>query len=244
METENLSKATSFILQSNHLIALTGAGISKESNVPTFRGKDGLWKNYDSTQLATLSAFLSNPKLVWEWYSWRQELIANCNPNHAHITLAKWEQEGLLKALITQNVDWLHRRAGSERIFKVHGDIWAVKCTVCSYKGQLASPAKGIPKCPKCDSNLRPDVIWFGESLDNSIMSQVYNELEKADVCLVIGTSALVQPAASFPLIVKQHDGAIIEVNVEPTPLTSICDIHLRGKAGEILPKLHELIND
>ena len=242
MESNNLPEAASVIMKSEYLIALTGAGISKESNVPTFRGKDGLWKNYDPMQLATPSAFESNPELVWEWYSWRQGLISNCNPNPAHTTLAKWEKAGILKALITQNVDGLHRRAGSKKVLEVHGDLWAVKCEFCYHRDRLISPAEGIPKCPECDSYLRPDVVWFGESLDALVLSQVYDELEKADVCIVIGTSALVQPAASFPVIVKQHKGILIEVNVERTPLTSIIDIPLRGKAGEILPKLDELI--
>ena len=239
----NLEDAISIIKNSKYMVALTGAGISKESNVPTFRGKDGLWKNYDPMQLATPSAFESNPELVWEWYSWRQNLIANCNPNPAHTTLAKWEKAGILKTLITQNVDGLHRRAGSEKILEVHGDLWAVKCEVCYHRDRLFSPAEGIPLCPECDSPLRPDVVWFGESLDSSIILQVYEELEKADVCIVIGTSALAQPAASFPIIVKQHQGILIEVNVEQTPLTSITDIHLNGKAGEILSELNELMN-
>jgi NAD-dependent deacetylase len=239
----DLEDAASIIENSKYMVALTGAGISKESNVPTFRGKDGLWKNYDPMQLATPSAFESNPELVWEWYSWRQNLISNSNPNPAHTTLAKWEKSGLLKTLITQNVDGLHRRAGSERILEVHGDLWKLKCEVCYHRDRLSSPANGIPTCPECDSNLRPDVVWFGENLDASVILQVYEELEKADVCLVIGTSALVQPAASFPVVVKQRQGILIEVNVEMTPLTAIADIHLYGKAGEILPKLDELLS-
>jgi NAD-dependent deacetylase len=224
-----------------YLIAVTGAGISRESNVPTFRGADGLWRNYNAMELATPDAFRRNPSLVWEWYSWRQGLIAGCDPNPGHVTLFKWEDLGLLKALITQNVDGLHRRAGSKNILEVHGDLWAVKCTSCSYKGRLEAPAEGIPTCPDCGGNLRPDVVWFGESLDRSVISKVYTELEKADVCLVIGTSALVQPAASFPLVVKQRGGIIIEINIEQTPLTNSVDYHLSGKSGEVLPLLDEL---
>jgi NAD-dependent deacetylase len=242
MHSESLAEAASVISKSDYLIALTGAGISQESHVPTFRGKDGLWKNYDPMQLATPAAFESNPELVWEWYSWRQGLIANCDPNPAHNILAKWEHEGILRTVITQNVDGLHRRAGSEKILEVHGDLWAVKCPVCYHRDRMSSPAEGIPICPECDSHLRPDVVWFGESLDASIISRVYDELERSDVCMIIGTSALVQPAATFPLIVKQHQGVLIEVNIEPTPLTSITDFHLSGKAGEILPLLNELL--
>lgn len=242
MEDKVLHSVIDVIATADHMVALTGAGISKESNVPTFRGEDGLWRNYDAMELATPDAFRRDPSLVWEWYAWRQGLIANCNPNPAHITLVKWEQKGILKSLITQNVDGLHIRAGSTIVHEVHGDLWALKCVSCDYKGRLDVPAEGIPPCPICENNLRPDVVWFGESLDRNTISNVYQELEKADVCLVIGTSSLVQPAASFPLIVKQRGGLIIEVNIERTPLTSAVDYHLSGKAGEILPQLDLLL--
>ncbi len=242
MEDTALHSVIDVIANADHMVALTGAGISKESNVPTFRGEDGLWRNYDAMELATPDAFRRDPSLVWEWYAWRQGLIANCNPNPAHLTLVNWEQKGILKSLITQNVDGLHIRAGSTNVHEVHGDLWALKCVSCDYIGRLDVPAEGIPPCPKCDNNLRPDVVWFGESLDRDTISNVYQELEKADVCLVIGTSSLVQPAASFPLIVKQSGGLIIEVNIERTPLTSAVDYHLSGKAGEILPQLDLLL--
>ncbi|MFW9844042.1 MAG: NAD-dependent deacylase [Candidatus Thorarchaeota archaeon] len=242
MENESLESAIDTISNADYLIALTGAGISRESNVPTFRGKDGLWRNFDAMELATPDAFKRNPTLVWEWYTWRQGLIAECNPNPAHLTLVSWEKRGLLQSLITQNVDGLHIRAGSKNVLEVHGDLWALKCTSCEYRGRLDSPAVGIPSCPSCSNNLRPDVVWFGESLDSCIISHVYTELEQADVCLVIGTSALVQPAASFPLRVKQKGGHLIEINIERTPLSSIVDLHLAGKAGEILPKLDSLL--
>ena len=242
MKDNVLHSVANIIDNSDNLIALTGAGISKESNVPTFRGEDGLWRNYDAMELATPDAFRRNPSLVWEWYAWRQGLIAACDPNPGHLTLAKWEQKGVLKSLITQNVDGLHIRAGSTNVHEVHGDLWSLKCVSCDYKGRLDAPAEGIPPCPKCADNLRPDVVWFGESLDSDTISNVYHELEQADVCLVIGTSALVHPAASFPLIVKQRGGFIIEVNIERTPLSSAVDYHLSGKSGEILPQLDLLL--
>lgn len=235
-------RSLKIIKESKYVIAHTGAGISKESNVPTFRGEDGLWRNYDAMELATPSAFAKDPKLVWEWYAWRQGLIGECNPNPAHEALVELEKEGILKSLITQNVDGLHRRAGSQNVLEVHGNLWALKCSSCSHKDRLALPTKGIPKCPDCSGHLRPDVVWFGEQLDPLIMNEVYQELEKTDVILVIGTSALVQPAASFPLIVKQKGGRIIEMNVEETPLTPYVDVHLSGKAGEILPRLKDMI--
>lgn len=242
MSNIELFSAAEVIRQSEYMIALTGAGISKESNVPTFRGEDGLWRNYDAMELATPDAFRRDPSLVWEWYTWRQGLIAECNPNPGHFILTKWEQEGRLKSLITQNVDGIHIRAGSKKVLEVHGDLWAMKCVACDYKGRLDNPAVGIPSCPSCSNNLRPDVVWFGEGLDRDILSSVYDELEKADVCFVIGTSAFIQPAASFPLIVKQRGGVLIEVNIEKTPLTSSVDYHLSGKSGEILPELDKLL--
>jgi NAD-dependent deacetylase len=242
-EENDLRQAVNIIKQSKHLIALTGAGISKESNIPTFRGKDGLWNRYDAMQLATPAAFRANPQLVWEWYSWRQNLVSKCNPNPAHDVLAKWEEKGLLKSIITQNVDGLHQRAGSLSVYEVHGNLWAMKCTSCDYQGQLDTPAVGVPLCPLCNSLLRPDVVWFGENLNQQIMIDVYNELDAADACIVVGTSALVQPAATFPLVVRQQGGLIIEVNIEVTPLTPVATIHLSGRAGELLPRLNSLLD-
>lgn len=242
MSRDDLAFAASIISEARHLIALTGAGISKESNVPTFRGKDGLWRKHNVMDLATPSAFARNPQLVWEWYSWRQDLIAKCTPNPAHYTLVKWEKKGILKSLISQNVDGLHRRAGSGNVLEVHGNLWAVKCTSCTHLGRLSDPAQGIPECPSCGANLRPDVVWFGERLNPVVMQNVREELERADTIIVIGTSALVQPAATFPLIVKQRGGKLLEVNIEQTPLTRTVDAHLRGKAGELLLKLDKLI--
>lgn len=240
---DSIASAARIIHQSHHLIALTGAGISKESNVPTFRGADGLWKTYNAMDLATPQAFRSDPRLVWEWYSWRQGLISACDPNPAHHVLARWESQGILKRIITQNVDGLHRRAGSKGVLEVHGDLWALKCTECSHKGRLSQPAEGIPSCPKCGSNLRPDVVWFGEQLNPQIMSDVYEELEQADACLIIGTSALVQPAASFPLVVAQRGGSLIEVNINQTPLSGVVNAFLTGKAGEVLPLLERALS-
>ncbi|MHA2141750.1 MAG: NAD-dependent protein deacylase [Candidatus Thorarchaeota archaeon] len=242
MVSETLSKAARIIANAEYMIALTGAGVSRESNVPTFRGPDGLWRNYDAMELATPQAFARNPELVWEWYSWRQGIIAECELNPAHTTIANWESNGILNHLITQNVDGLHRRAGSENVLEVHGDIWATKCTSCNYQGQSDSPAVGIPLCPECNNILRPDVVWFGESLDSRIMTRVHEELASADVCIVIGTSALVQPAASFPFVVKHTGGKILEVNVEHTPLTPAADVHVSGKAGETLPQIDSLL--
>ena len=241
---EILIQAAEILHSASHLIALTGAGISRESNVPTFRGADGLWRNYDPMELATPQAFARDPNLVWEWYTWRQGLIRDCNPNPAHLTLANWEKEGILRHVLTQNVDDLHHRAGSEILTQVHGSIFALKCTQCEYKSRLDALSDTLPTCPRCSANLRPDVVWFGESLDPNVMNRVYVQLEKADFIIVIGTSGIVHPAASFPLVVKQRGGKMIEVNVEKTPLSQVADLHLSGNAGEILPTIEKLLND
>ncbi|MFW9907133.1 MAG: NAD-dependent deacylase [Candidatus Thorarchaeota archaeon] len=238
IEHTSVLKAAEIILSSDYLIALTGAGISSESGVPTFRGADGLWRNYDAMQLATPEAFRKDPKLVWEWYSWRQGLILGCEPNLAHLTLAKWEAKNVLRGLITQNVDNLHSRAGSKNIIQVHGSIFKLKCTECEFKGDLTAPPKDIPLCSACGSYLRPDVVWFGENLDYHIMSQTYKELDQADTILVIGTSGIVQPAASFPLIVRQHGGKIIDINIEPTSISNFAEVYITGKASEVLREI------
>ncbi|MFW9919887.1 MAG: NAD-dependent protein deacylase [Candidatus Thorarchaeota archaeon] len=241
---EEIWNASCIIDDAAYLVALTGAGISRESNVPTFRGEDGLWRNYDPMELATPQAFAKDPKLVWEWYQWRQALIQECTPNPAHLTLAKWESKGILKHVITQNVDNLHQRSGSKNLTQVHGNIFGLKCSRCNYNTNLVSPPVDVPLCPECGSYLRPDVVWFGESLDSDVMQTVYFKLNNADVIIVIGTSGFVQPAASFPFIVKQNGGEIIEVNLEETPITSFVDVHLSGKAGEILPMIDELLQE
>ena len=242
--TPQIEEAVEIMRSSDYIVALTGAGISKESNVPTFRGEDGLWRNYDPMELATPQAFERDPKLVWEWYSWRQDLIGNCSPNPAHSVLASWEEAGLLRSIITQNVDGLHRRAGSKHVLEVHGNIWRAKCTSCPYTSILEKAAEGVPHCPECNELLRPDVVWFGESLDAGVMNQVYGELGKSDLLFIIGTSAMVQPAASFPMIVTKNDGKLIEINPETTPLSEYVDLRLGGKAGEILPQIDEMTDE
>ena len=238
-----LIDASKIILKSNYLIALTGAGISAESGIPIFRGKDGLWRKYRPEELATLEAFRRNPKLVWEWYSWRINLILGAKPNPAHYALAELEQLGLLKFLITQNVDDLHERAGSKKLVKLHGDILTVICTSCDYRNKISEPPRDIPpKCPRCGGLLRPGVVWFGESIPPDALERAFAEAEKADAILVIGTSGVVMPAGAIPNVVKGHGGYVIEINVNESAITNIADCFCKGKAGEILPKIVELV--
>jgi NAD-dependent deacetylase len=217
--------------------ALTGAGISAESGVPTFRGPDGLWKNYRAEELATPSAFRKDPRLVWEWYEWRRGLIAKCQPNTAHYTLAEMEQAFASFTLITQNVDGLHRLAGSRKVVELHGNIWRVRCTQEGTTWEERTvPLRELPPRCSCGALLRPDVVWFGEPLPEATLQAVIRASESCELMLVIGTSAVVQPAASLPLIAKRNGAFLVEINPQETPLTSLADVSLRGPAAVELP--------
>jgi len=234
-----IEKVAEVILKSKHLIALTGAGISAESGIPTFRGPNGLWKRYRPEDLATPEAFARNPKLVWEWYAWRINLVLNAKPNPAHYALAELEKMNLLKMLITQNVDDLHERAGSKKIVHLHGEILKVVCTRCEYEARLNAPPKDIPpKCPMCQALLRPGVVWFGEPIPPAALSLAFSEAEMADVILVVGTSGVVMPAGQIPYIVKSHGGIVIEINIQESAITPIADFFITGRAGEVLPRI------
>ena len=216
---------------------ITGAGISAESGVPTFRGKDGLWKQYRAEELATPYAFIKNPVLVWEWYNWRRELISKCKPNPAHYYLVNLEKEkGDNFLLITQNVDGLHRKAGSKRIIEIHGCIWRVKCVSCSYKDyNYEIPIKILPKCPECGNLLRPDVVWFGESLDSNDLKRSIEACVNCELLIVIGTSGVVQPVASFPFQAKSQNKnlKLIDINPVKNPISEIADLYIPFKSGE-----------
>lgn len=226
-------------LTAGPVVALTGAGVSAESGIPTFRGAGGLWRSYRATDLATPQAFRHNPQLVWEFYNWRREMMAPCQPNPAHQALAEMEQALPDFTLITQNVDGLHWQAGNRKILTLHGDLWRVRCTQCSYQGQdRRLPLPEIPpRCQQCGGLLRPDVVWFGESLPADVLEAAVSASSRARTMLVVGTSALVQPAASLPVIAKQAGAYLIEVNPDETPLTPLADRVLRGSAGELLPQ-------
>ncbi len=220
------------------LVALTGAGISADSGIPTFRGKNGLWNRYRPEELATFEAFSRNPELVWEWYSWRLEKVLDAKPNKAHKALALLEKKGLLKAVITQNVDNLHERAGSKNVIHLHGRIDEGRCLNCGKIIKFSKAPKGIPKC-ECNGIIRPNVIWFGEALPEKELREAI-ELCSNNNVIVIGTSAIVQPAASLPLFAKQNGYKIIEVNPTETAISMHSDYIVRERAAKAFESILE----
>ena len=219
---------------------LTGAGVSAESGVPTFRdAQTGLWANFKVEDLATPRAFRRNPRLVWEWYAWRRELVADAKPNPAHVALAEMERLFPSFHLITQNVDGLHQRAGSHKAIELHGNITRTRCfdegTLVS---SWAETGDVPPKCPACGGWLRPDVVWFEEPMPEAEMEVALKASQVCDVFLSIGTSTLVYPAASLPFEALRGGAMVVEINPQPTPFTEQAHFVLRGAAGEVLPEL------
>ena len=226
--------------QARRVAVLTGAGISAESGVPTFRqAQTGLWARYDPQQLATPQAFRRQPQLVWDWYAWRRGLVAGVEPNPGHFALAEIERRVPQFTLITQNVDSLHQRAGSRAVLELHGNI---SRTTCSREGRVVEAwpesDERPPRCPHCGAFLRPDVVWFGEALPAEVLEAAIAATRTADVFLTIGTSGLVHPAASLPLLAARQGAVTVEVNPEETPLSEEMTYCLRGPSGVLLPAL------
>jgi NAD-dependent deacetylase len=235
-------KAAELIQDSRNLMVLTGAGISHESGIPTFRGKDGLWDKYDPTELASIRSLQRDPLTVWQWYNWRRNLIGDAQPNPGHYAIAELEalkSPGYL--LVTQNVDGLHRRAGSRDLVEVHGYIFRDNCMDCDSRRERLEPypeSELPPRCSECGGPLKPGVVMFGEMLPGDALSASIRFTEKADLILVVGTSAVVYPIASIPFEVKNMGGKIVEVNPDSTPVTPIADLSIQGPAGEVLPEI------
>jgi NAD-dependent deacetylase len=218
---------------------LTGAGVSADSGVPTFRGADGLWRNFRAEDLATPEAFARDPRLVWEWYNWRRELIATKAPNPAHDALVQMEARHERFMLVTQNVDGLHRAAGSQKLLEIHGNIWKVRCTACGLVEENREvPIAILPSCRACGKLVRPHIVWFGESLQEADLDRCCEAVASCEVMLLIGTSGVVNPAASFAGIAKAAGAFVVELNLDPTPNSSIVDVAVQGRASELVPQL------
>ncbi len=230
---ETLARAT-------RIAALTGAGISAESGVPTFRGEDGLWRGHPPEELATPEAFRRDPAFVWEFYDWRRTLLAGCRPNPAHRALAELERLRPGTVVITQNVDGLHQAAGSERVIELHGNIWRVRCLRgCPERTDRRAPLpRPLPPRCECGALLRPAVVWFGEALPPRALAEADRVAREAQVFLVIGTSGVVEPAASLARVAWSAGARVVEINPEPTPLSSIAHDVFREPAGRVLTRL------
>jgi len=222
------------------VVALTGAGVSAESGVPTFRdAQTGMWENFKPEDLATAGAFRENPRLVWEWYAWRREKVRSVQPNAGHKALAAMARRYPEFTLITQNVDGLHQRAGSKGVIELHGNITRTKC----FDENVVIPewtetGEVPPRCPQCRGHLRPDVVWFGESLPEAGLNEAMRASGACDVFLSIGTSSVVHPAAMLPEIALRSGATVVEINPDETPLTANATFSLRGPSGIVLPEL------
>ncbi len=238
---QQVNKLREFLRDAKRVAVITGAGVSAESGVPTFRGKEGLWRDYDPTVLATPQAFREDPKLVWEWYDWRRGLIATCLPNPAHEAIAKLEASCEDFLLITQNVDGLHHLAGSQNIAEMHGNIWRVRRSAPPHREweDRTHPLADIPPRDHDGTLLRPAVVWYGEMLPSQETAKVERFFsDPPDLVIVVGTSAQITWLIGYVQQFRATGIRVVEVNLEPTGLSGIVDLTIRGRAGAVLPKV------
>jgi NAD-dependent deacetylase len=230
--------------KAERVAALTGAGVSQESGLRTFRdAQTGLWSQYKPTELASPKAYERDPKLVWDWYAMRREKVREVEPNHGHLALVEMAHHIPDFSLITQNVDNLHRKAGSPRVIELHGNLQRVRCSSCSQQAETWEDAGDVvPHCAACHGLLRPDVVWFGETLPREELEAAVEAARSCQVFFSIGTSGMVQPAASLAYAARNRGAVLIEINAEPTPITGKTDYSLHGKSGEILPALIQAV--
>jgi NAD-dependent deacetylase len=249
--SDDVAAARDLLARAARVVVFTGAGVSAESGVPTFRGAGGLWKTFRAEDLATAQAFARDPRLVWEWYGWRRAIVASCRPNAAHVALARWMRRREGVTLVTQNVDDLHERGAAEagaasvRVapIRLHGSICHSRCTRCRARAPLAAPVDAtseatLPRCVACGGPLRPDVVWFGEPLPDEALRAAFAAAAAADACLVVGTSGAVYPAAAVVHETRGAGGKVVVVDPGETAYDEVADVRLRGVAGEIVPAL------
>ena len=219
------------------IVFVTGAGISQESGIPTFRGKDGLWRNYDPMKLATIDAFYDNPKLVWEWYNDRRRNIFAAEPNLGHKAIAELE-EFVKVVVLTQNIDGIHQKGGRSSVLELHGSIIKIKCTVCDFKDEIFTEFSELPPLCKCGNILRPDVVWFGEGLPQDVWQEAIIHANSCDVMVIVGTSLVVSPANTLPIYAKKNNATLIEINPDETIMTSDMDSSIKSTSTVALPEL------
>ena len=229
--------------EAKHISVLTGAGISAESGISTFRDPDGLWSKFNPMELASIDGFLANPELVWEWYQYRKKIANEAKPNSGHIALAELEKLFDAFYVFTQNVDRLHHRAGSKNVYELHGNIIENRCFDCGrqFKSDSVLADNKLPVCSYCGGKIRPNVVWFGESLPQDVLQLADSSARTCDIFLSIGTSAEVFPAAALPITAKQNGAYVVEINPNVTSFSDTADLHLQGASGEVLPLLLEL---
>ena len=234
-----LLEAGARLRAARRVLVLTGAGISAESGVPTFRGPEGLWRQFRPEELATADAFARDARLVWEWYDWRRQKIAEVVPNAAHHAIARLESRVPEMLLATQNVDGLHAQAGSRKMAELHGSLWTLRCMECGVEREdRRAPLETLPPLCDCGGLLRPGVVWFGEALRQDVLSRAFAAAREAEVVLVVGTSSVVHPAAALPEMARAHGAYVVEVNPEQTPLTRTAHVSLRATAVQAVPAL------
>jgi NAD-dependent deacetylase len=254
---EAIARAGALVGEARRVVLFTGAGVSAESGVPTFRGPGGLWRSFRPEQLATPEAFARDPRRGWEWYAWRRDLVRRCLPNAAHVAIARWAAARPGVTVVTQNVDGLHQRAAAEvarggapagppgpaPVLALHGSLFATRCVRCDHAAPDdlavdASREEALPRCPRCGALLRPGVVWFGEPLDAAVLGAAFDAAAGCDACLVVGTSALVQPAAGVAAMAARAGASLVEVNAEDTPLSARAAVAIRGRAAAVVPEL------
>ena len=223
------------------IVFVTGAGISQESGIPTFRGKDGLWRKYDAMQLATIDAFYENPKLVWEWYNERRNNIFKSQPNSGHKAIADLENYADV-IVLTQNIDGLHQKAGSSKVLELHGSIIRIKCSVCNFNAEIFSEFSDLPPLCECGNILRPDVVWFGEGLPQKVWQEAIIHANTCDVMFIVGTSLVVSPANTLPMYAKNNNSILVEINPDETIMTSDMDLSIRSPSAKVLPELVSIL--
>jgi len=222
---------------SKKIVFVTGAGISQESGIPTFRGKDGYWRKYDPMKLASIDAFYDDPKLVWEWYDDRRKNILDVKPNEGHFAISQMEEFKDV-VILTQNIDGLHQRSGSTNVLELHGSIIRIKCTVCDFIDNITENFESLPPKCKCGGMLRPDVVWFGEPLPQNIWQSAIKEASVCDVMVIVGTSLVVSPANTLPVYAKQNGAILIEVNPEKTVMSNDMTLSIQATSVGVLPKM------